>query len=221
MAVTFSLAKKDLEKSRSNSTALPMVKCGIYQPVWISAFPILWVELHLETTLTSPFFHQGNRFLAIAAGSKPRWGACDTGDFGSGVTFEWNIFEGKTQEHRLEMRIRPSFEKGFDTLKHPWGSFPDTASDVVFEVFNGELTIISWLWCCITYEDRLETKRGARFFTLSFDIFVWSRATKMGRESRMFSGIAEVQGWSLVGAWYCMAVDNWERLVALLRWHGG
>ena len=62
MAVTFSLAKKDLEKSRSNSTALPMVKCGIYQPVWISAFPILWVELHLETTLTSPFFHQGNRF---------------------------------------------------------------------------------------------------------------------------------------------------------------
>ena len=39
----------------------------------------------------------------------------------------------------------------------------------------------------------------------------------MGIESRMFSGIAEVQGWSLVGAWYCMAVDNWERLVALLR----
>lgn len=102
---------KDLEKSRSNScsTALPMVKCGIYQPVWISAFPILRAELHLEsghfdiTLFSSP----GNRFLAIAAGSKPRWGACDTGDFGSGVTLEWNIFEGKTLEHRLEMRIRP------------------------------------------------------------------------------------------------------------------
>ena len=56
--------------------------------------------------------------------------AVASGDFRSGVTSEQDIFKGKILQHRLEMRIRPSFEKGLQALKRPWGSFFDTTNDV-------------------------------------------------------------------------------------------